>query len=274
MHHRKELLAKAKSGDPLAQYNLACDYEFEKPKDERRARYWYRMAAQQGNTDAQNALAEFLRDGAGGHLSRREAVHWFRLAAAGGNADAQVNLGFALFYGKGVRRNRAEALKWYRKAARQDHSSAQLNLGHMYRNGDVVTRNLDRAMDWYRKAGQNGNANGYYWLARTFEEFESNSTFQLLARFYFFIAATEGHMLGQRDAGIAMIVGPGPKNYMLAAHYFRMAIAQGDDRSCYHLGLCYRDGTGVRKNKRWARHWLTRAAGVNDKDAIRELERL
>ena len=90
---RREILAKARIGDPDAQYELACDYDFEPPKDRRRAVHWYRKAAEQGHAEAQNLLAECLRDGVGVQKSPKEAVAWFRRAAEQRIADAQLSLG-------------------------------------------------------------------------------------------------------------------------------------------------------------------------------------
>jgi TPR repeat protein len=46
-----------------------------------------------------------------------EAVKWFRLAADQGNLDAQLNLGRKYTFGVGVPQNHAEAFKWFRLAA-------------------------------------------------------------------------------------------------------------------------------------------------------------
>jgi TPR repeat protein len=38
--------------------------------------------------------------------------------------------------------------------------------------------------------------------------------------------------------------------------------------------LCYRDGEGVKRNKRWARHWLSKAAAQGIREAKKALSRL
>ena len=48
-----------------------------------------------------------------------EAVKWYRLAAEQGDADAQYNLGVMYDNGQGVPQDYAEAVKWYRLAAEQ-----------------------------------------------------------------------------------------------------------------------------------------------------------
>ena len=97
MTDRKKLLRNAKTGNYEAQLELACHYDFEFPKDRRRAIYWYQKSATQGNAEAQNFFAECLRDGVGTKISKREAFKWFKLAAEQGESDAQVSLGYSYF---------------------------------------------------------------------------------------------------------------------------------------------------------------------------------
>ena len=87
---------------------------------------WYRRAAEQGHTLAQNTLAEMYRYGTGGvEQDGSEAVKWYRLAAGAGDADAPYNLGLMYSWGQGVAENDAEAEKWFRLAAEQGHTGAQ-----------------------------------------------------------------------------------------------------------------------------------------------------
>jgi TPR repeat protein len=61
-----------------------------------------------------------------------EAVMLYRLAAAQGNADAQFSLGYMYYHGFGVASDHAEAMKWFRLAAAQGNSMAKYYLGNMY----------------------------------------------------------------------------------------------------------------------------------------------
>ena len=61
-----------------------------------------------------------------------EAVRWYRLAAEQGDADAQYSLGNMNAEGRGVARDDAEAVRWYRLAAEQGYARAQNRLGAMY----------------------------------------------------------------------------------------------------------------------------------------------
>ncbi len=65
---------------------------------------WYRMAAEQGFTEAQNNLGIAYANGQGVPQDYAEATKWFRMAAEQGLAGAQYNLGFAYYNGRAFRR--------------------------------------------------------------------------------------------------------------------------------------------------------------------------
>ena len=73
-----------------------------------------------------------------------EDVKSWRLAAEQGDADAQNKLGIAYSKGEGVTQDYAEAVKWYRKAADQGDADAQFNLGNAYCVSKGVPENADR----------------------------------------------------------------------------------------------------------------------------------
>ena len=72
----------------------------------------------------------------------KEAVKWFRLAAEQGDAEAQINLGVMYETGRGVPKDDKEAVKWYRLAAEQGDADAQFNVGVMHHNGTGVPQDF------------------------------------------------------------------------------------------------------------------------------------
>jgi len=62
------------------------------PKNEARAAYWYRIAAEQGNGRAQLALGMMYSEGRGVSKDQAEAKRWLELAAAQGDAKAREAL--------------------------------------------------------------------------------------------------------------------------------------------------------------------------------------
>ncbi len=81
-----------------------------------------------------------------------EAVKWYRKAAEQGATEAQNSLGFMYYKGRGVPQDYAEAVKWFRKAAGQGHSRAQSNLGLMYIQGIGVPQDYVQAYMWFNLA--------------------------------------------------------------------------------------------------------------------------
>ena len=77
------------------------------------------------------------------------AIAKFKLAAAQGDAQAQFNIGVMYSNGRGVVQNYAEALKWYKLAAAQGNAYAQFNIGNMYAKGQGVIKDCVRAHMWF-----------------------------------------------------------------------------------------------------------------------------
>ena len=85
------------------------------------------------------------------------ALKWYRMAAEQGDADAQTDLGIMYDNGFGVPQDYAAALKWYRKAAEQGYAEAQHNLGDMYANSYGVTQDYVQAHMWFNLAAAQDN---------------------------------------------------------------------------------------------------------------------
>ena len=81
-----------------------------------------------------------------------EAAKWYRLAANQGDANAQYNLGATYENGRGVPQDYAEAVKWYRLAADQGLALAQYRLGVMYGTGQGVPQDYVQAHKWLNLA--------------------------------------------------------------------------------------------------------------------------
>ena len=129
-----------------------------------------RVAAEQGDVDAQYNLGARYANGEGISQNFTEAVRWFRMAAEQGHAEAQYNLGVMYDEGQGVAQNYEEAVRWYRMAAEQGHAYAQHNLGFMYANGQGVAQDFEEAVQWYQAAAEQGDAGAQlnlglmYWM--------------------------------------------------------------------------------------------------------------
>jgi len=68
----------------------------------RRSRTAVRKAAKQGHPKAQRYLAACYANGSGVAQNHGEAIKWYRMAAVNGDADAQCTLGRCLALGNHV----------------------------------------------------------------------------------------------------------------------------------------------------------------------------
>lgn len=123
-----------------------------------RAASLYRMAAEQGHTDAQTNLANMYAQGLGVAPDGIEALRWYRKAAEGGNVRAQYSLALMYHLGEGVNRDFANAIRWYESAARQGDANAMNNMAFMYGMGEGVVQSNVEAYAWFAMAASRGNA--------------------------------------------------------------------------------------------------------------------
>jgi hypothetical protein len=114
----KALIVKAEAGDTDAQLRVGAAYDFGKgaPRDGNEAMKWYRMAAEQGNAEAQNSV------GSGLQAEKRyaEALPWYEKASAQGHALATNNLAYLYDLGLGVTQDRRKGFELYSRAAQEN----------------------------------------------------------------------------------------------------------------------------------------------------------
>lgn len=116
----KSLLAAARSGNPLAEYDVGLD-----------------------------ALAH-----AHSEAERRAAVERIRKAATDGLAMAQDRLGAMYLHGETLPQDTAKALEWIQRAAERGAPAAQIQLGDLYEHGTLVPTDLESAYYWYSIAAK------------------------------------------------------------------------------------------------------------------------
>jgi uncharacterized protein len=60
----------------------------------------------------------------------------------------------------------------------------------------------------------------------------------------------------------------------VAVEWYKKAASKKDDKALYNLGLCYKNGAGVRQSNRWAKHYFTKASGYGHKASKKQLTSL
>jgi TPR repeat protein len=111
------------------------------------------FSAQRGDVYAQCSLAVFL-ESSGDHAS---AAYWYRLSAEQGNSQAQYNLGGLFLEGRGVDQNYFEAIKWFTEAAQQGYINAIYNLAYMNEHGFGCKEDKVKAYRLYKQAADQGD---------------------------------------------------------------------------------------------------------------------
>src|SRR5882762_10188683 len=100
-----------------------------------------RAKAEKGEPQSQCELgAAFYFGNFGVAKDYGEAAKWFRKAAEQNDSMAQNNLAGCYLLGQGVAKDEVEAVKWYRKAAEQNDAYAQCWLGIAYERGQGVAK--------------------------------------------------------------------------------------------------------------------------------------
>jgi TPR repeat protein len=218
----------------------------------------------QQNASATAALAGPLESGEAAYQrgDYEKAVRLFRVAAAQGDADAQFLLGAMYENGQGVEQDYAEALKWYRRAAAQGNAAAQLNLGVMYDNGQGVAQNYAEAVRWLRLSAAQGLARAQADLGVMYRDGQGVPQNYAEAVKWFRLAAMQGDANGRVNLGVAYTNGAGvTQDHAEAIKWYRLAAAQGDGGAQYNLGLAYFDGRGIAQNYVRAHMWFNLSAG-------------
>jgi hypothetical protein len=79
----------------------------------RKAVPWYQLAAEKGDSYAQDLLGDFYSDGLGIEQDIHRALSWWRESANNGRVSAQYRLGEKYYFGRGLDKNLTEAAFWF-----------------------------------------------------------------------------------------------------------------------------------------------------------------
>jgi hypothetical protein len=113
--------------------------------------------AENGNVEAEIALAEAYFYGRGVVEDRQEAIKWYTKAAEAGDPSAQASLGLCAFRGWGCAKDCFAAMKWFTKAAEAGNLSAMNGLAYCYLHGFGVEKDVPAGFNWALKAAERGH---------------------------------------------------------------------------------------------------------------------
>ena len=269
-----ELKSKAEDGDVQAELALAKAYHLGEgvAKDEAEAVRWLEEAANQGNAAAQINLGVAYSNGAGVPKNYAAAVRWFTKAADQGAAEGQRGLALQYHLGQGVPKDDAVAVRWFTKAADQGNVQAQSNLAALYHlGGQGVPQDDAAAVNWWKKAAQQGDATAEGNLGTAYGLGIGVPKDEVESLRWHTKAAENGNAPSQFTLGMLYVRGAGvPKDEAEGVKWLRKSAEQGFAQAQYNLGMAYRAGSGVEKDNVQAYFWIALAATSLEQGVVKD----
>lgn len=160
-----ELLSKAKSGDAVAQVELADVYihGYGVDEDDTQAELWATKSAENGNAKAMywlgNGYATYAGlvediDSADADEHYKKAFTWFLKGVDQNHTESMVGLANLYSRGDGINKDPQKALEIRKKAASLGNKEAMKDIAFMYEHGLGVEENKETAKLWEDKASQ------------------------------------------------------------------------------------------------------------------------
>lgn len=113
--------------------------------------------AENGDADAQYAVAVLYREGWGVEKNLETATGYYQKSAEQDHRDAMFEVGLMYQVGQGgLTKDYEKSAKWYLKSAEKGHPAAMYAVAGLYYNGMGVKRDMDMAMSWYQKSAAAG----------------------------------------------------------------------------------------------------------------------
>ena len=159
-----QLISKAESGDPSAQYLVGKLYQ-DGPvliPDGVEARYWFDQAARQGHVSAQYGLGKLLLSDDPEVRDTELAIQWLEYATHHGSDLAAYRLGKEYLKGEIVERDITKAVEYLTQSAETGNQYAQYALGKLY----LDSQDREQAHYWFTRSAAQGNEYAQFFLER------------------------------------------------------------------------------------------------------------
>ena len=260
----------AAAGEAEAQYNLGRVFYTgfnAAPRDDVRARDYFRQAATAGYAPAQANYGYFLDRGIGGPADQAAAVGWLRKAADAGNSFGQALYGLHL--STNAQDQGRAALPYLTAAADAGELTAQAMLGFMYVVGQSSYHDDAKGARYLRLAADAGDAASTSMLAGLMLSGRAGTKvegYALMKK-----AAEAGDQDARYNYGLMLLKGEGfARDPILAESIVRRAAVAGSAKAMSLLGDLYNDKVnGLEESVPDAVYWYGKAAAAGDADGIR-----
>jgi len=235
------------------------------------------MNAERNNDASQVLLAAAYLNGDGG-LAKDPALaaHWFELAALQGNSYAQERIADLYQDGTGVKVNPALAFDWMMKSARRGNLRAQIKLAGMYQQGFGTTKDPEQSRFWLQRAAIEGNAEAQYLLGKMDYANASARQGRAQARTWLERAAKQGYEKATSLLNEIESLGYGvAEEWHHRLPEIRQLANDGDAEAQFQLAQRHEQGLGgVEKNTDEAMRWYERSAKNGNRMAMKALNHI
>jgi TPR repeat protein len=273
----QSIKAAADSGNRVAIYTLAAKYETGKMVDQDYARAFelYMKAAHHNHIESMTRVGAAYFYGRGVDESKTTAVEWWIKASGLGDAIAQQALGVCYMNGDGIEVNLDKGIEFLQKSADQGLSEALYNLGHYYWTGTGVPMDLTRARRYFESAAEKGYVHALTCLGDMYDDDEGVLKNTKVAVDFYRRAADQGDGDGQYNLAWHYFHGHGvPRDYDTALEVALKAAQSGDSRAQSLVGKIYSSNDFAGKNIAKAIHWFRCAVAGGDEESQEALEAL
>ena len=278
LHARTLLRRKTERGDLDARDRLGLIYLEGRgvEVDAFKALELFKHTATEKHAGGRFQLGTMYRDGLGVPRDYREAAKWFRKAAEQGYADAEFALGAAYRGGLGVAKDPCKAKELFRQAEMQGNTPAYYEHRKIQCKFSVTLQEESR----FRRAAERGDADAAFALAIAYRDCSGE------AKKLFLKAAAKGHVpaflelwrMDREGSTVSPLKHGSPSAEPIETlqrerlvKSFRQAAKQGDADAEFALGVAYRDGFVVKKDRGEAKTWFRKAAKHGNARAYFEL---
>jgi TPR repeat protein len=243
--------------------------------DEYKAFEYFKQAAEAGDVEAQNSLANLYLEGRGVAKDEKKAFENYKLAAAQNHRQALFNLAVSYERGTGTEINELEAIRCYEHAAELNDMEAQYVLGRRFTRGLGVRINLQTAFHYYKSAARADHTVAQFYLAECFKSGSGvKKNMKKAVKFYAYAAANGNH-----DAQISLFrcyfFGEGvPKDGRKAIDLLAKFASEGNPLAQCHLARFYLRGDYIGQDRGKAMSLLAQASRQGDTEAQEILEAL
>lgn len=220
---------------------------------------WYLRAAQLGHIRAQCNLGLCYTHGRGVKADPVQAFSWFLAAAEQNDALAQFHVGLCYDKALGVKQDPREAAAWYEKAAAQGHARSQAMIAACYGTGKGVEQDLGLSLKWYELAADQGDTDAQFNVGFCYDRGKGVEADPARAvRWY--AKAAQKDPRAMFNLGKCMEQGRGTaRDVNAAVNLYTRAAGMDHHAAQYRLSQLYRDGIGVKKDRRKADYWMKKS---------------